>query len=201
MNAFENELTRYFKADHLARIKAKRIAIAGAGGLGSNIAVALVRTGFRNIEILDKDTVEPSNLNRQDYTLHDVGRLKVDALKTRLLTINPEANILIHPVEWSLMNADGLFNNASIVVEAFDTTTVKATFVEYYARHAPFVVSGNGMAGLNPTTSATALRQVGNIFIVGDGATSTDDGQVPLAPRVVQCAAKMAEVVLSLTLT
>ncbi len=54
------------------------------------------------------------------------------------------------------------------------------------------------MAGIMPDTSATAVRKTGNIFLIGDGITSIEDNHPPLAPRVLQCAAKIAEVTLSL---
>ena len=199
MNIFETALTRYLSAEHLIRIRAARIGIAGAGGLGSNVAMALVRTGFRHLEIIDKDVIEPSNLNRQDFTLADIGKPKVECLRTRLLSVNPDANIIIHRLEWTPQTASGLFQDTAIMVEAFDKAAIKTAFVEYYAPRARCVVSGNGMAGLNTGTEITA-RNVGNIILVGDGTTSIHDGHPPLAPRVLQCAARMAQAVLELTI-
>ena len=200
MNIFETALLRYLKPDQLALIQKKRIAVAGAGGLGSNACAALIRTGFKYFEILDKDCVDASNLNRQDYTCADIGKPKVACLKTRLLAINPDTNIIIHHQEWTPASAKAYFTNADIMIEAFDNAIIKTTFVEYYASRAPYIVSGNGMAGLNVQTSSTTVRKIGNIFLVGDGTTSINDGHPPLAPRVIQCAAKMAEIVLSLSL-
>lgn len=222
MNPFESALTRYLTDEQLRLIQRERICIAGAGGLGSNVAVALVRTGFRHLEMLDRDVVDASNLNRQDYLLADVGRPKVEALRERLLGINPSALIVTHQAEWTLSNSGSFFAGARIVVEAFDRAETKSAFVNWAAGCAEFVVSGNGMAGLTgasttppprsarlgpapagltgASASATSVRQVGNVYIVGDGATSTEAGQPPLAPRVLQCAARMAEIVLALTL-
>ncbi|MBF0387497.1 MAG: sulfur carrier protein ThiS adenylyltransferase ThiF [Candidatus Omnitrophica bacterium] len=222
MNIFEHGLLRYFTTEQLALIQGIRIAIGGAGGLGSNICAILVRTGFKNLEVIDKDVVEASNLNRQDFTLTDIGRPKVECLKARLLNINPDLNIVTHHQEWRAPAVDNtagkpaaptisgsreLFNGANIVVEAFDQAEIKRAFTEYYAPRAPFVVCGNGMAGLaglpaagHEPTDVTAVRRVGNIFLVGDGITSIHDGHPALAPRVIQCAAKMAEVTLALTL-
>lgn len=200
MNVFETALLRYLKPQQLDMIQRQRIGIGGAGGLGSNACAALVRTGFRHIEIIDKDIVEASNLNRQDYTLADIGKPKVECLKARLLAINPDVTIICHHCEWSPATANDLFKGTSIIVEAFDKADIKTQFVEFYATRAPFIVSGNGMAGVNPDTSAVSLRRIGHIYIVGDGITSINDGHPPLAPRVIQCAAKMAELVLSLTL-
>ena len=201
MNAFEAGLLRYFKPEQLQLIQRQKIGIAGAGGLGSNVMAALIRSGFKHFEVIDKDTVDASNLNRQDYTLADIGSPKVECLKRRMLSINPDAEIIIHQREWTPGDAGDLFKNADVVVEAFDKAAIKTQCVEYYASRAPWVVSGNGMSGLNIPTSSAAVRKVGRVFLVGDGVTSIHDGHPALAPRVIQCAAKMAEVVLSLTLT
>lgn len=200
-NIFEAALRKYLTEGQLNAIRCARIGIGGAGGLGSNVALILIRTGFKHLEILDKDVVEASNLNRQDYTLDDIGKPKVSCLKKRLLSINPDAHIVIHHQEWTTANTDQFLKDADIIVEAFDKAIVKSTFVEYYAPRFPYVVSGNGMSGIKLNTSSTTLRQVGNIFLVGDGATSIEDGHPSLAPRVIQCAAKMAEIVLALVLS
>jgi sulfur carrier protein ThiS adenylyltransferase len=199
MNQFESALTRYLKPEQLALIRDKRIAIGGAGGLGSNVAVALVRTGFRHFEIIDRDVVEASNLNRQDYTLKDIGSPKVKALKKRLLGINHDLDMIGYQKEWTETSTEGLFEKSDIVIEAFDQAAWKARFVDHYRTRVPFVVSGNGMAGLLQKSPMT-VRKVGNVYIVGDGTTDIADGHPPLAPRVIQCAAKMAEIVLDLTL-
>lgn len=74
------------------RIKDFRVLLAGAG-IGSNIAETLLRIGFETITLVDGDVVEESNLNRQNYTEEDVEKPKVEALKKRLLSINPNAQI------------------------------------------------------------------------------------------------------------
>lgn len=199
MNAFEQALLRYLTPEQLARIQNMKIGIGGAGGLGSNIAVILTRTGFRHFEILDKDSVEPSNLNRQHYTLADIGKPKVTCLKQYLLAINPDMDITTRMQEWTQNTAAGLFEDCGIMIEAFDQASFKFDFVDYYRTRAPWVVSGNGMAGLNITTELT-VRKAGNVFIVGDGTTDIADGHPPLAPRVMECAAKIARQVLQLTL-
>lgn len=198
-NIFESALGRYLTKEQLTKIQKARVGIGGAGGLGSNVAVALIRTGFRHLEILDKDVVEASNLNRQDYTLSDIGKPKVSCLKARLLSINPNADITIHHCQWTPASAELFFKDVDIMVEAFDKALVKSQLVEYYALRAPYIISGNGIAGIDTNTSVINVRQAGNIFIVGDGITSIDDGHPPLAPRVQQCAAKMAEIILNLS--
>ena len=198
-NPFESGLLRYLSLEQLKTIQSQRIGIAGAGGLGSNIAVALVRTGFRNLTILDKDKIDASNLNRQDYTLVEIGKPKVRTLKTRLIAINPDVEVVTHKSEWTPQTADGFFGQCTILVEAFDQAGIKAAFVTWASAHAKYVVSGNGMAGLI-TKSPMTVKKIGNIYMIGDQTTSITDGNPPLAPRVLQCAAKMAEIVLDLTL-
>lgn len=67
MNSFEKGLSDYIGHDRLSKIQQIKIGIAGAGGLGSNCAFNLVRSGFTKFKIVDFDLVEPSNLNRQFY--------------------------------------------------------------------------------------------------------------------------------------
>jgi sulfur carrier protein ThiS adenylyltransferase len=200
MNAFETALTRYLKSDQLARIRNTTIAIGGAGGLGSNVAMLLVRTGFTRLTIIDKDAVDASNLNRQHYTLADIGKPKASCLKAALLSINPDTKITAHHVLWDVQTTAGLLEGCDIAVEAFDEAATKFSFVEYYRTRARFVVSGNGMAGSCAVTELKT-RRVGNVVIVGDGITAAADGNPPLAPRVMECAAKMAQAVLELALS
>ncbi|NJK93785.1 MAG: ThiF family adenylyltransferase [Bacteroidales bacterium] len=82
----------YIPAGNQEEIKNKRVVLAGTG-LGSVIAECLLRLGFENICLIDGDVVETTNLNRQNYTLHDVGKPKVTALRERLESINPRAAI------------------------------------------------------------------------------------------------------------
>jgi sulfur carrier protein ThiS adenylyltransferase len=198
-NPFEEGLFHHLSPDQFAQIQAMKIGIGGAGGLGSNVAVILVRTGFRHFEIIDKDTVETSNLNRQDYTLDDLGAPKVEALRERLLRINPATQIKIHQKEWNEESATGLFERSHFIIEAFDNADWKYRFVEFYRTRFPYVISGSGMAGLLEK-SPIKVKSVGNVYVAGDLTTSTADGHPPMAPRVIQCAAKMAEIVLDLTL-
>jgi sulfur carrier protein ThiS adenylyltransferase len=199
LNTFETALLRYLKPEELALIQKQRIAVAGAGGLGSNAAVMLARTGFKFFEIIDRDNIEASNLNRQDYTFADIGRPKVEALKERLLGINPDIVVKTWHETWNETSAQHCFQGCGILIEAFDQAEWKARLCDYYSAKGLLIVSGNGMAGLDVKTPMT-VKKMGNIYLAGDLTTSITDGHPPLAPRVVQCAAKMAETVLKLAL-
>ena len=199
MNKFEEGLLKYLSIDQLKKIQSKKIGIGGAGGLGSNIAFILIRSGFKNLEIIDFDNIEASNLNRQNYYIDDIDKPKVETLKISLLKVNPNANIITHKNKWEPSSSKDIFKDSAIIIEAFDTPSFKKDFVEYYQDKAEFVVSGNGMAGLDSKKEITT-RRINNIFIVGDNITDTQEGNPPMAPRVVSCAAKMSEIVLDLSL-
>ncbi len=199
MNIFEQGLLKYLKPEQLHTIQSKKIGIGGAGGLGSNCAMMLIRTGFKHFEIIDKDVIDPSNLNRQQYFLDEIGLSKVEMTKKRLLKINPQAEIIIHQTEWNEQNADQFFQGFDFIVEAFDVADWKYRFAQYYSSRFPVVVSGVGMAGLTQK-QPMSVKKIGNMYICGDRSTDSHQGHPPMAPRVTACASMMAEIVLDLAL-
>ncbi len=199
MNTFEQGLLKYLKPEQLANIQSKKIGIGGAGGLGSNCAMMLVRSGFKHIEIIDKDVIDASNLNRQQFFLKEIGLSKVAVTKERLLAINPDLNITVHHVHWDETIGEKFFQGFDYIVEAFDNAEWKFRFAQYYAARFPVVVSGVGMAGLLDK-KPMSIKKIGNMYICGDRSTNSHAGHPPMAPRVTQCAGMMAEVVLDLTL-
>ena len=199
MNIFEEGLSRYLSPQQLYAIQSVKIGIGGAGGLGSNVAMILVRSGFKHIEILDYDVIDASNLNRQQYFTDEVGQRKVDVIKTRLLAINPDLDILTHAVKWTEETAHLYFKNCDFIIEAFDQAEWKHKFVQFYQDQVKTIVSGIGMAGLLEKKPMITKR-IGNIYFVGDISTDSSCGHPPMAPRVTACAARMAEIVLDITL-
>ncbi len=198
-NTFENGLLRYLTEAQLTAIQSVKVGIGGAGGLGSNCAMVLVRSGFKHFEILDQDVIDASNLNRQQYYLSEIGEPKVDTLKARLLAINPDLDITIHKVQWTPETGERYFQGSDFIVEAFDAVDWKFKFAEYYQDKAKWLVSGVGMAGLTQKQPMT-VKKIGNIFFVGDRSTCSHQGNPPMAPRVTACAAMMAEIILDLVL-
>jgi len=199
MNLFKEGLSKYLNEAQIKSIQSKKIGIAGCGGLGSNLAVMLVRCGFKYFEILDSDSIEPSNLNRQYYFLNEVGQPKIDILKDRLLQINDEIEIITHKVHWQESTGNQFFKDCDFIAEAFDNAKDKHAFVQYYQNQAPYVISGNGMAGIL-IDKKMQIKKLDNVFIVGDQSTDTNDGHPPLSPRVTRCASLMAEIILDLSL-
>lgn len=94
MDDFFSRSEALLGAEAMKALRTKRVIIFGVGGVGSYAAEALIRTGLTHLTIVDGDTVQPSNVNRQlPATRETVGRPKVEVLKERLLTINPDAEI------------------------------------------------------------------------------------------------------------
>ena len=92
-NALHEGLKTHFSPEQIKQLASVRVGIAGAGGLGSNVAVHLVRTGIRRLVVADFDRVAPSNLNRQFYFADQVGLKKVAALEANLRRIDPDVEL------------------------------------------------------------------------------------------------------------
>ena len=188
-------LRSHLSESDLARLGSARVGIAGAGGLGSNVAALLVRSGVRQLLIVDGDTVEPSNLNRQHYWPEDLGRPKVLALRDRLLGLEPALDLETRQEWLTPASAPALFQGCSIVVEALDGAALKADLCSALLGAGFYVIAASGLGGygLPPLT----VRRLGKNFVcVGDFTTAADQTAPPLAPRVAQAAALQADAVL-----
>lgn len=109
-------------------ISSKRVILFGVGGVGSWCAEALVRSGIKHLTIVDPDRVNISNMNRQlPATINTIGELKVEALKNRLLEINPDAEIVTIPQIYTEGTASMFhLHNYHYIVDAIDTLSHKA---------------------------------------------------------------------------
>lgn len=184
------------------RIKSATVGIAGAGGLGSAIAIALARCGVGRLIIADFDVVEPSNLNRQQYFIDQLGLPKVDALRANLQRINPFVKVAVFYGRLDHENLPQVFAMADVLVEAFDAPDQKAMLVENWRKAHPErpLVAASGMAGFG-TANTIATRRVGeNFYLVGDQTTAAAPGCGLMAPRVGVAAHHQANAVLRLLL-
>ena len=105
------------------------VAIAGLGGLGSNVAFMLARLGVGHLHIIDFDKVDLTNLNRQQYLISHIGIYKTKALKEQLLQINPYLDITADCIKVTNDNIKILFANDDIICEAFDNAEAKSMLV------------------------------------------------------------------------
>ncbi|HNQ68721.1 MAG TPA: sulfur carrier protein ThiS adenylyltransferase ThiF [Bacteroidales bacterium] len=182
-------------------LKTKTVGIAGCGGLGSNCAVALARTGIGKLIIADFDKIEESNLNRQYYFYDQIGQAKASALKTIIQRINPETIVESHTILLEPANIPSIFKDCDVIVEAFDRTEMKEMIMKVISNNFPekHLIMGIGMAGWGANNLFTD-KEFGNLIICGDGVNEIREDNPPLAPRVGIVANMQANVVLEILL-
>ena len=168
-----------------ARLKKACVGIVGCGGLGSNAAMALARAGIGKLILADFDVVEPSNLNRQQYFVRQIGQSKVSALRENIRQANPYVKIDAHSVRITPDNVKKLFRSADVIIEAFDLAGQKQMLAEAVLKHLPGkpLVMGNGMAGYG-ANDLLKTRRSGDLYICGDGSSEAGHGFGLMAPRV-----------------
>lgn len=196
MNMSEQGMATWLGAGFLDFVSRVTVGIAGAGGLGSNCAMHLVRSGFRRFLVADFDRVEPSNLNRQCFFADQVGQLKVEALAENLRRVNPDVVVDARPVRVEAADAADLFAGCDAVVEAFDDPACKKALVEAVVPSGRLVVAASGIGGCGNSDAVRIRRMLPNFHLVGDMETECSVDDPPLSPTVGVVAAKQADVVL-----
>lgn len=184
------------------KLKQAKVAIAGLGGLGSNVAVMLARAGVGHLLLVDSDTVEPSNLNRQSYFIRHLGMPKTTALQELLKEINPYVTVEVKTVRVDASNAADIFRGFPIVCEAFDRPDCKAMLVNTLLERLPDtkLVCASGMAGYGSSNDIQTKRRMKNLFLCGDFSTESQGANSLMAPRVSICAGHQANMILRLLL-
>lgn len=179
----------------------KTIGIAGAGGLGSNCASSLLRSGIGKLIIADFDVVTEVNLNRQFYFFDQIGELKINALRNNLLRISPCASLQMHNIIISPENISLLFSTCDIVVEAFDLADQKQMLIEFMMENHPTipVVAASGIAGWGGADKLKTIK-CGSIYFCGNQTNEVSDENPPLAPKVNIVSNLQADVVLEILL-
>ena len=168
------------------------IGIAGVGGIGSNVAVNLVRSGIDSLKIVDFDQVDSSNLNRQFYFADQIGQLKTEALAHNLRRIRPDLQIEAVTARIDAANCLSLFADCHLIVEGFDRQDDKKMLLELLGTDR-IVVSACGIAGSD--LAAIRTRHIGSSFIVGD--FTTDCAEAPLfAHKISAIANHMSAIIL-----
>ena len=192
---------RHTKETH-RKIKASRVAIAGLGGLGSNIALMLARAGVGTLHLVDFDRVDTSNLNRQAYEIRDLGRYKTEAMTEKIREINPYIRVITDTVRVTEKNAARLFGEERLICEAFDVAENKAMLVNTVLEELPeaVLISGSGMAGYESGNRIQTKKRLNRLYLCGDGTSDIALGQCLMAPRVDICAAHQANMTLRLIL-
>ncbi len=139
--------------ENLDKLNNSRVVLFGVGGVGGYVAEALVRSGIGSIDVVDNDTVSLSNINRQIVALDStVGKYKVDALKLRLLDINPNVTVNAHKTFYLPQNDDFDFTQYDYIIDAIDTVSAKIALVENADKCNTPIISAMGAGNkLDPT--------------------------------------------------
>ncbi len=162
------------------------VGIAGLGGLGSNVAVALTRLKVGKLIIVDYDVIEESNLNRQNYFADQIGQHKVDASLENLHRINPEADLEGHRVHLTPEKILKIFKDCHVIAECFDRADQKQMIVETVLSKMDDIpiVSVSGLAGFGRSNEIVTRRISDRLILVGDTVSGIGPGVPLTAPRV-----------------
>ena len=141
-------------SDNIEKLKNSNVIVFGLGGVGGATIEALVRAGIGNLSIVDFDTVDKTNLNRQIITTQSViGKPKVEVAKDRILSINPYINLTIYNEKFLKENIDLFFKNKKYdyIVDAIDLVTAKLDLIEFATKTKTPIISCMGTGNkLNP---------------------------------------------------
>ena len=180
------------------KFSAATVAVCGLGGLGSNIAISLARAGIGKLILIDFDTVDITNLHRQQYKVNQIGKYKTDALFENLKEIAPYIDMELHTVRVTEENAEELLKDADIICEAFDNAEAKALLTNFVLETMPskFLVAASGMAGMGSANTIQTRKVAKRFYICGDEASDVAEVGSLVASRVMLCAAHQAHTVL-----
>ncbi len=142
-----------FGKENVESLADKHVAVFGLGGVGGNCVEALARSGIGHFTLVDNDTIALSNLNRQIIATCDtIGQYKVDVMKQRILSINPEAEVITRKCFYLPETADGFdFTTYDYVIDAIDTVTAKIDIIcKCYFNNVPVISSMGTGNKVNP---------------------------------------------------
>ena len=201
MNLKEEDLLKRNVKDISEKLKKAKVCILGLGGLGSNVATLLARSGIGYLKLVDFDIVEASNLNRQQYRISHTGMKKTEAIKTIIKEINPFVEIEVLDVKVDRENILSIVGDIEIVVEAFDVAETKAMAIEELLINGnKMLVSASGMAGLGSANEIITRKIRDNFYLVGDNYSDYEEYSGIMSTRVMICAAHQANIVLRIIL-
>ena len=153
-------LNEFFRTELLVgeeginKLHNSKVIVFGIGGVGSFVVEALTRAGVGNLILVDNDTICISNLNRQIHaTQATVGMIKVEAMKERVISINPKCNVEAKQVFITADNISEIIpSDVDYVVDAIDTVTSKLALAEYCYKNNINIISSMGTGNkMDPT--------------------------------------------------
>ena len=173
-----------------------KIGIAGCGGIGSNVAYHLIRSGISEFKFGDFDIVEASNLNRQFFFYSQIGKAKALCLRENLLQINPKAIIQAEVIRFEKENILNFFQDCDIVIEAFDRKEYKSILIEEMMQTGKPIIAASGIADYD--IEYLQIKKLNPcLYIVGDFTKGIETFPT-YSHKVNMVAAMMAKIVLDL---
>ncbi len=184
------------------RLQDRVVGIMGLGGLGSSVAIALARMGIGSLLLADYDVVEPTNLNRQQYFVDQIGEKKAAALRDILQRVNPHVAVTVMDRRLIEEDIGVLFKDVHALVECFDDPAMKAAGLRAVLHHLPgvFYVGASGLAGYGENNAIRTRRLYPGVYLVGDEVSGAAPGQGLMAARVGIAAHHQANQVVRLLL-
>ncbi|MDR3609354.1 MAG: sulfur carrier protein ThiS adenylyltransferase ThiF [Ignavibacteriaceae bacterium] len=199
--SFYSQITERNSSDIKEKIKLAVVGIAGCGGLGSNAAIALARIGIKKLIIADFDKVEPSNLNRQQFFIRDIGKYKTDALGKFIKCVNPFIIIEKHNIKLTLRNIFSIYSECPIIIEAFDKVSEKSMILKAFGDvrfGKKYLITASGLAGYYSSNFIKTKKLSTNIFLCGDNQNEGNEKNGLMAPRVMIAAGHQANAAVNL---
>ncbi len=184
---------------HLSKFS---VGIAGAGGLGSNCAVALARSGIGTLIVADFDRIAESNLNRQYYFFDQLGHLKAEALRDNIEKIGSGTKVIPVKILLNSENIPEVFAGCDVIVEAFDNAGMKEMLAETVQTKLPGIplIVASGLAGWGNNDLLKWRKIDSLLYVCGDETTEVSEELPPLAPRVSIVAGMQANTVIEILL-
>ena len=195
---WNQELIERHGKDLQEKFSSAAVAVCGLGGLGSNIAIALARAGVGKLLLIDFDSVDITNLHRQQYKANQIGLNKADALAENLIEIAPYTEVKAVAEKITEENFANILKEADVICEAFDNAEAKAMLVNGVLEQLPecYLVAASGMAGMDTPNTIRTRKVMGRFYLCGDETNDVADTIGLVAPRVMLCAAHQAHTVL-----
>lgn len=139
--------------ENIEKLRDKKVAIFGLGGVGSFVTEGIIRCGIKNLILVDNDEISPSNINRQLYALQStIGKKKTDLAKERCLDINPIANIQTFNLFYLEETQNQIdLSDCDYIIDAIDTVSAKLLLIENAKKLNIPIISSMGTGNkLNP---------------------------------------------------
>lgn len=139
--------------ENIEKLRNKKVAIFGLGGVGSFVTEGIIRCGIKNLILVDNDEISPSNINRQLYALQStIGKKKTDLAKERCLDINPLANIQTFNLFYLEETQNQIdLSNCDYIIDAIDTVSAKLLLIENAKKLNVPIISSMGTGNkINP---------------------------------------------------